>query len=57
MFFFITMVFNGGMVPWYMICKTFGFMENIWALLIPNLVFSPFNLFLVRNYMRDIPMR
>lgn len=36
MFFFITMVFNGGMVPWYMICKTFGFMENIWALLIPN---------------------
>ena len=30
-------------------------MENIWALLIPNLVFSPFNLFLVRNYMRDIP--
>ena len=55
MFFFITMVFNGGMVPWYMICKTFGFMENIWALLIPNLVFSPFNLFLVRNYMRDIP--
>lgn len=21
MFFFVTMVFNGGMVPWYMICK------------------------------------
>ena len=55
MFFFVTMVFNGGMVPWYMICKTFGFTENIWALLVPNLVFSPFNLFLVRNYMRDIP--
>ena len=55
MFFFITMVFNGGMVPWYMSCKAFGFQENIWALLIPNLIFSPFNLFLVRNYMRDIP--
>ena len=56
MFFFITMVFNGGMVPWYMICKRFGLTENIWALLIPNLIFSPFNLFLVRNYMRDIPV-
>lgn len=56
MFFFITMVFNGGMVPWYMICKQFGLMENIWALLIPNLIFNPFNLFLVRNYMRGIPV-
>lgn len=55
MFFFITMVFNGGMVPWYMICKTVGLAENIWALLIPNLIFSSYNLFLVRNYMRDIP--
>lgn len=56
MFFFITMVFNGGMVPWYMICKKLGLMENIWALLIPNLIFNPFNLFLVRNYMRGIPI-
>ena len=55
MFFFVTMVFNGGMVPWYMICKTVGLTENIWALLIPNLIFSSYNLFLVRNYMRDIP--
>ena len=55
MFFFVTMVFNGGMVPWYMICKTVGLTENIWALLVPNLIFSSYNLFLVRNYMRDIP--
>ncbi len=55
MFFFVTMVFNGGMVPWYMICKSVGLTENIWALLIPNLIFSSYNLFLVRNYMRDIP--
>lgn len=56
MFFFITMVFNGGMVPWYMVCKAFGLTENLWALLIPNLIFSSYNLFLVRNYMRDIPI-
>ena len=55
MFFFVTMVFNGGMVPWYMICKKIGLSENYLALLIPNLIFSPFNLFLVRNYMSEIP--
>lgn len=54
-FFFVTMVFNGGMVPWYMICNKIGLTENYFALLIPNLVFSPFNLFLVRNYMRELP--
>lgn len=54
-FFFVTMVFNGGMVPWYMICNKIGLTENYLALLIPNLVFSPFNLFLVRNYMRELP--
>lgn len=56
MFFFITMVFNGGMVPWYMICNKVGLTESYLALLIPNLIFSPFNLFLVRNYMREIPI-
>ncbi|MDY4140314.1 MAG: carbohydrate ABC transporter permease [Eubacteriales bacterium] len=56
MFFFVTMVFNGGMVPWYMICRSTGLTENIWALLIPNLIFNAYNLFLVRNYMRDIPV-
>lgn len=56
MYFFVTRVFNGGMVPWYMICTKVGLTENYFALLIPNLVFSPFNLFLVRNYMREIPL-
>ena len=56
MFFFITMVFNGGMVPWYMVCHKIGLTDNIWALLIPTLIFNPFNLFLVRNYMGSIPV-
>lgn len=56
MFFFVTMVFNGGMVPWYIICQNIGMSENYLALLIPNLIFSPFNLFLTRNYMREIPV-
>lgn len=56
MFFFVTMVFSGGMVPWYMICTKIGLTDNILALLIPSLIFNPFNLFLVRNYMREMPV-
>ncbi len=55
MFFFITMVFNTGLVPWYMMSTGLGLKNTLWALIIPSLVFSPFNLFLVRNYMKQIP--
>ena len=55
LFFFIPMVFNAGLVPWYMMCRSLGLMDNIFALIIPSLLFSPFNMFLVRNYMNTIP--
>ncbi|UUZ80435.1 carbohydrate ABC transporter permease [Paenibacillus sp. P26] len=55
MFFFVPMIFNTGLVPWYMMSTKLGLQDNIWALIIPSLVFSPFNLFLVRNYMKQIP--
>ena len=55
MYFFIPMVFSAGIVPWYLICTALKLRNNIWALLIPNLLFNPFNLFLTRNYMDGIP--
>lgn len=55
LFFFFTMIFNGGIVPWYIICSKVGLKDNILALIIPTLLFSPFNLFLVRNFMNGIP--
>lgn len=54
-FFFFTMLFNGGIVPWYMICKALGLSNNIFAMLIPSLLFSAFNLFLTRNFMLSLP--
>jgi len=54
-YFFFTMIFSGGIVPWYMVCLKLGLKNNFFALLVPNLIFSPFNLFLVRNYMNGIP--
>jgi putative aldouronate transport system permease protein len=55
LYFFVTMVFSAGMVPWYMISRRIGAYDNIWALIIPSMLFSPFNMFLVRNYIKSIP--
>ncbi|MDR2020142.1 MAG: carbohydrate ABC transporter permease [Treponema sp.] len=54
-FFFIPMVFYSGLVPWYMMCRKLGLMNNFFSLLVPSLLFSPFNMFLCRNFMRGIP--
>lgn len=55
LFFFVTTVFSSGIVPWYIMCKKLFLTNNIFALIIPSLLFSPFNLFLVRNFMNEIP--
>lgn len=54
-YFFFTMMFSGGLVPWYIICGMLGLRDNIWALIVPNLLFSCFNMFLVRNFMAQLP--
>jgi len=55
LYFYVTMVFSSGLVPWYMMSKNLGCIDNIWALIVPSLLFSPFNMFLVRNFIREIP--
>lgn len=55
LYFYITMVFSAGLVPWYMVSKAIGAYDNIWALIVPSLLFSPFNMFLTRNFIRGIP--
>ncbi|NLG26147.1 MAG: carbohydrate ABC transporter permease [Clostridiales bacterium] len=54
-YFFFTMLFSGGLVPWYIICQKLGLLNNIYALIVPNLLFSCFNMFLVRNFMAQLP--
>ena len=54
MFFYIPMVFSAGLVPWYLLMtQTLQLRNSFWAMIVPSLV-SPFNLFLLRNYMRTI---
>ncbi len=46
-----TMLFNGGLVPTYLIyTKYFHIANTLWALIIPGLLLNAFNVMLVRNY-------
>lgn len=51
----LTMLFSGGMVPWYMICTKYLHLQNtIWALIVPSIV-GAWNIYLIRNYFSGIP--
>ncbi len=50
-FVYFTMLFNGGLVPQYIMWTTIFHIKNTYAALIfPNLLMTAFNIFLVRNY-------
>lgn len=56
-FVYFTMLFNGGLVPQYIMWTTIFHIKNSYAALIfPNLLMTAFNIFLVRNfYANSIP--
>lgn len=56
-FVYFTMLFNGGLVPQYIMWTTVFHIKNTYAALIfPNLLMTAFNIFLVRNfYANSIP--
>ncbi|MDO4332217.1 MAG: carbohydrate ABC transporter permease [Eubacteriales bacterium] len=50
-FLFFTMLFNGGLVSSYMMwTRTFHIKDTVWALLVPNLLMSGFNVIMMRTY-------
>ena len=56
-FVFFTMLFNGGLVPTYLMYVNYFHIKNtIWALIIPNLLLSANNVLMIRSYfMTSIP--
>lgn len=46
-----TLLFNGGLVPTYLVyTQIFHVKNTIWALLLPNLLLSPFHVILAKSY-------
>lgn len=49
-----TMVFNGGMIPNYMLIKSLGLIDNRLALVLPGLI-SAYNVIIMKSYFETIP--
>ena len=50
----LTMLFSGGLIPTYLVVRGVGLIDNLFALILPNLV-GVFEMILVANYFLTIP--
>jgi putative aldouronate transport system permease protein len=48
------MLFNGGMIPTYIVVKNLGLLNSIWALILPGAV-PVFSVILMMNFFKGIP--
>ncbi len=53
-FYVITMLFGGGLVPYYILVSSLGLMNSIWSLVLPLSV-PVFNMVILMNFMRGLP--
>ena len=54
-FFYFTNIFNGGMIPTYLIVKNVGFVDSIWALVIPGCI-SVYYAIILRTNFENVPI-
>jgi len=52
--FVFTILFNGGLIPWYITIRKVGLIDSIWALVIPSAV-AVFNIIILLNFFRGLP--
>ena len=52
-FIVFTMLFNGGIIPTYLVVRYTGLIDSIWALIIPNMI-NTFNVIVLVNFFRSI---
>ena len=49
-----TMLFNGGLIPTYIMIKSYGLIDTFWVLVLP-MVMNVFNMIIMMNFFRGIP--
>lgn len=52
--FVFTMYFGGGQVPYYMVLKGLGLLDNFWVFIFP-LIMSVYNMILIKSYIASMP--
>lgn len=53
-FMMITMFVSGGTIPYYILCKTLGFLNTFWIYIIPGM-FNVYDMILIRTFLRGSP--
>ncbi len=54
-FAYFTMLFSGGMLPWYLVCTKYYHLGNtLWGLILPYSM-NVFYMYLIRNFIKGIP--
>lgn len=53
-FFMITMLIGGGMIPTYLVVTSLGLKDTIWALILPGAL-PVYNMIVLMNFMRELP--
>ncbi|QGQ95158.1 carbohydrate ABC transporter permease [Paenibacillus psychroresistens] len=53
-YFVFTILFSGGLIPWYMTIRYTGLLDSVWALVLPGAV-PVFNVILLLNFFRALP--
>lgn len=53
-FFVVTMLFNGGMIPTYLVVSNLGLKDSIWSLVLPGAL-PVYNMIILMNFMRGLP--
>lgn len=53
-FYVITMLFGGGLVPYYILVSQLGLLNSIWSLVLP-LSCPVYNMVILMNFMRNLP--
>ena len=54
MMIFFTMLFNGGLIPTFLVVQDLGLLDTFLALILPNAM-SAYNMFILRNYFQQLP--
>jgi putative aldouronate transport system permease protein len=49
-----TMLFGGGLIPTYIVMKTYGLVNSFWALVLP-MVMNVWNMVIMMNFFRSVP--
>lgn len=50
--FMFTFLFSAGLIPEYLLLKSYNLLDTMWALILP-VVFSPFNMLIMKTYMQS----